>query len=199
MMAALLMAALLLAAGAQTSAVLAQPGSSPVPAMSLAIEITGVPDPLLPLLETTEAQLERDNGLVLLLNSAGHEAGDGLQQSPLRVELLTPTRFVLERMRAQTDATPVRVILGKLDFPGDQAGALESDGEPQTLTALARGNLPQTFTGPESLLLTTVRQAVDDHLVAYSQLLASLNTVIFRENTTRGDAANSTLLLSRPY
>lgn len=137
----------------------------------------------------TAAKLLADNETpIFLVLTASATAYPDTPDVPLRAQLLSPTRFVLERLRSEESAPGNRVILGRLHLPGN--GAATADGSP-TLAALTEGRLPPALMRPETLLLTTAGWRLTDSQAIYRQLLAALDQAVVIQNTARKRPADA--------
>lgn len=132
------------------------------------------------LLNTTVKLLANSETPLVLVLTDSEKAYPDAPDLPRRARLLTPTRFVLERLNSEDSTPDSHVILGHLQLPG--SGAAPEDGSP-TLTSLAEGRLPSAIIRPETLLLTTADWRLTDSRAIYLRLLAALDQAVVIQNT----------------
>lgn len=147
--------------------------------------------PALALVNTAAKLLAESNSPVNLVLSQSQEQYRDTPDLPLQARLLTPTRFVLERLDSDGDTPVHRVILGRLHLPENQSA---SEQDSLTLLSIADGRLPPGISRFETLLLTTAAWRLAGNPQIYRQLLAALERAVVIENAAfvqRGDATQA--------
>ncbi|WP_117316401.1 hypothetical protein [Chromatocurvus halotolerans] len=143
---------------------------------------------VLALVDTAAELLANSETPIILVLTTSPNAYPDTRNVPFRASLLTPTRFVLERLSSGDSPPGSRVILGRLNLPGDGAAPLDDS---VTLAALTEGRLPPAIIRPETLLLTTAGWRLTDSQPIYRQLLAALDQAVIIQNTARERPANA--------
>lgn len=147
--------------------------------MTLSVIVLEDSPSLLALVDTAAKLLADSETPLILVLTASPTAYPDTPDVPLRARLLSPTRFVLERLRSEDSTPGNRVILGRLHLPGTGAAAADDS---LTLAALTEGRLPPAIMRPETLLLTTAGWRLTESQTIYRQLLAALDQAIVIQN-----------------